>query len=102
MSERAETLGVPAAYNTHSLPTSEHSSHANNQRKCCQSSPAPVGMAESDDNCVDNAYEDSSDANDVCKCLTWRIAVADSPSDEVGMCLMAKTAFNSPDNISES
>ena len=71
--------------NAHSLPGGDESSNANEPADEWKNAPAAAGRGECDDDVGDEAGSDSEDTKAACKDDARTVAVADCPTDEVGV-----------------
>jgi hypothetical protein len=86
---------------THAFPGSEQSSDANEEAKECQRSPASIGRAQSNDNGINKAANNTSDTKESRKCLSRLVAIANRPSDKIGVCLMTEGPLDCSNDIAE-
>jgi hypothetical protein len=95
-------MNLNKAYNTHALPCSKQGRDADEETQECQRSPASVGPTESDDDGIDQSANDATNTKPASKRLSRRVAVADGPADEVGVCLVAEGPLDSGNDFAES
>lgn len=87
--------------NAHALVRSKEGGDANDETERHQSPPSAICRAECDDNAIDYTSSNTTNAKAFSEHLSWWIAIADGPPDEVGMSLMAEGPLNSADDFSE-
>jgi hypothetical protein len=84
--------------NAHSLPGGDESSNADEPAKEWDNAPATAGGGECDDEVGDQASSDGEDAETAGKDDARTVAVADRPSNEVGVRLSAKGVLDGGDD----
>ena len=70
-------------YDTHALPGRNEGRNTNHEAYSREYSPAATSVAESDENCTNDTTKDTGNTKTTGKDDTGRIAVANSPSNEV-------------------
>ena len=87
---------------THTLPRRDEGCDADEPAKEWKHTPWAACKAECNEQVSDQAAQDTSNAETTSEDNAWPIAVADGPSDEVGVRLTAKRVLNRVGNNSES
>ena len=82
------------AYHTHALPGSKESGAAEHEEESGQGSPPASSSAESDDDSSNDSHDDEGDAKTPGKEDPRTVAIADGPSNEIGVSLMAEGPFD--------
>ncbi len=75
-------------YDTHALPGSNECCNTNHEANGRQYSPASTSVTESDENGTDNTTEDSGNTKTAGEYDSGRIAVANGPSNKIGVGLV--------------
>lgn len=89
-------------YNAHALPCSNQGCNTNHETNSGQHSPATSGVTKSNQDGGYNSTNDASNTKTTSEDHARSIAVANSPTYEIGMCLVAERPFDSVYNTSES
>lgn len=75
-------------YDTHALPGSNERGNTNHETNGRKDSPASTSMTESDEYGTDDTTKNAGNTKTTGENDTGSVAVANRPSDEVGMSLM--------------
>ena len=86
-------------HNTHALPRSNKSCNANEESNERQYSPRTSSVTKSYQNCCDDAANNTANTKTASEDYTWAIAVANRPSNEIGVRLASQGPLNSRDDI---
>ena len=84
--------------NTHALPGGDESRNSNEPAQEWQNSPSPTSVAEGDEQIGKETSKYAEDAETASEDDARSVAVADGPSDEVRVCLLAKRVLDSGGN----
>lgn len=87
--------------NTHALPCRNERGYANNEPDQGKHPPGTTSAAQRQDNCDDKTSDNATNAQSASEDNTGSIAVADGPTDEVGVGLAAQRPFDCGDHILE-
>lgn len=90
-----------ATYNAHAFPCSNQRGNANEEAHSGQSSPATTGRTEREDDSTDEPANDATEAQATSENHSRAISIANRIADEIGMCLMAESPFDSADDLAE-
>lgn len=88
--------------NTHALPGGNQCSDTNEPANERKHAPAATSRGKSDDDVGDETSGDGEDTEAASKDDTRAVTVADSPTDEVGVSLLAEGELDGGDYIAES
>jgi hypothetical protein len=94
--------GVPSTHNTHALPGCKEGRDANDKPNCRDCSPCTGGRADGEQDNAEKATKDTTNAELFSEELARWIAVADGPTNEVGMRLLTKRSLDSGEHFTES
>src|SRR5690349_10915182 len=89
-------------HNTHALPGSNQGRDANEEANERHDAPSTTSAAEGENNGGNETTDDSANAKTACKDDTGTVAIADGPSDEVGVGLATKRPLDRCDDVVES
>lgn len=91
-----------ATYHTHALPCGNESRHADEEADEGENTPTSPSTAEGDEDRSNEAADDATDAKATSKDNSRPVAVANGPSDEVGMSLAPQGVLDGGQHVAES
>lgn len=86
----------------HTLPGSNKSSNTDHEANSGKNSPAASSIAQHNQDCSNDATNNTSYAEAASEDDAWSVTVADRPTDEVRMGLMTQCPFDGVDDLAES
>jgi hypothetical protein len=87
---------------THTLPGGDQGRNTEDEKNDGEYTPSTSNMTECDDDECDDGSDDEEDTETASKDDTGTVAIADGPSNEVGMSLTAKRVLDGIDDLTES
>ena len=88
-------------YDTHALPGSDECCDTNHESNGREYPPASTSVTEGDENGTDDTTQDAGNSEATGKDHTGAVAVANGPSDEVGVGLVTQRPLNRVNNEAE-